>query len=135
MAFLDFNDKLSVKIGIIDEQHKVLINIMNDLHEAMSAGKGKLAIYDTLARLIDYTKMHFAMEQRLMTQYVYPERKIHEIQHQELVKQVDELDQKVKAGRGTVTIETMTFLKSWLNNHILQTDRKFGDYLVSKGVQ
>ena len=135
MAFLNFTDKLSVKIGIIDEQHKILISIINDLHDAMVAGKGRIAIYDTLIRLIDYTKMHFAMEQRLMAQYGYPERKTHETQHQELVNQVDELDRKVKAGQTTVTIETMDFLKKWLNHHILQTDHKFGEFLVTKGLQ
>jgi hemerythrin len=135
MAFLDFTDKLSVKITVIDEQHKELIAIINDLHAAMSAGKGRIAIYDVLARLIEYTKMHFATEARLMVQHSYPDRKNHETQHNELIRQVDELNLKVQGGQISVTIETMDFLKKWLNNHILLTDKQFGVFLAGKGVK
>ena len=135
MAFLDFTEKLSVKISKIDEQHKELIQIINDLHTAMGSGKGRIAIYDILARLVDYTKMHFSTEERLMAQHRYPDQNNHEVQHSDLIRQVDVINRKVETGQVSVTIETMDFLKKWLNNHILLTDKQFGVYLSGKGVK
>jgi hemerythrin len=135
MPYIDFTEKLSVKNTMIDEQHKQLIAIMNDLHQVMAAGKARAAIYEILGRMIDYTKTHFTAEERLMAVYTYPERKSHEGQHAELIRQIDELKAKVQAGQIAVTIETMEFLKKWLNNHILNTDKKLGEYLGGKGVK
>jgi hemerythrin len=135
MAYIDFTDKLSVKVSLIDEQHKKLIEIINDLHDAMVTGQGKTIMDDVLARLIDYTKMHFSTEERLMAQYKYPDRVTHETQHIELTTQVGQLYLKVQQNKGSVTIETMTFLKNWLNHHILETDKKFGAFLIEKGVK
>ena len=134
MAYLDFSSKLSINVDTIDQQHKILIEIINDLHEAMAAGQGKTVMDDVLLRLIDYTRMHFSTEEHLMVQYDYSERIAHETQHFELTSQVGQLYIKVKENKMSVTIETMEFLKNWLNHHILETDKKLGVYLASKGV-
>jgi len=135
MAFIDFSEKLSVQVSIIDDQHKKLIAIINDLHDAMAAGKGKIVINDVLLRLVDYTKMHFSTEERLMAQHNYPDRLAHETQHIELVSQVGQLYNKVIEGKVSVTLDTMVFLKDWLNHHILETDKKLGAFLAGKGVK
>jgi hemerythrin len=135
MAFLDFTDKLSVNVPSIDDQHKKLIAIINDLHSGMAAGKGKAVMNDIFARLIEYVEVHFSTEEKLMAQYNYPDVKTHEAQHINLTNQVGQLYVKVKEGKLSVTIETMEFLKDWLNNHILETDKKLGEFLRSRGVQ
>jgi hemerythrin-like metal-binding protein len=135
MAFLDFSDKLSVNVPTIDNQHKKLIGIINDLHAGMAAGKGKVVLDDILTRLIEYVDVHFSTEEKLMAQYNYPDAKSHETQHINLTTQVGQLYAKVKEGKLSVTIETMEFLKEWLNNHILETDKKLGKFLSTKGVK
>ena len=57
------------------------------------------------------------------------------MQHIDLTNQVGKLFLKVKEGKVTVTIETMEFLKNWLNHHILETDKKLGAFLVEKRVK
>jgi hemerythrin len=135
MAFIDFSEKISVGVVVIDDQHKKLIAIINDLHEAMTTGKGKIVVNDVLLRLIDYTKMHFGTEEKLMAQYNYPDKALHEKQHADLVAQVGQLYAKGQEGKVSVTVDTMVFLKDWLNHHILETDKKFSAFLNSKGVR
>ena len=135
MAYLNFTDKLSVKVVLIDDQHKKLVDIINELHDAMSTGQGKSVMNEVLAHLIDYTKMHLSTEERLMAQYNYPDRILHEAQHIDLTNQVGQLYIKVKENKISVTLETMNFLKDWLNHHILETDKKLGAFLVEKGVK
>jgi len=135
MAYIDFTDKISVKVSIIDEQHKKLVEIINDLHNAMVSGKGKTVMDDILLRMIEYVKVHFSTEESLMVQYDFPERSEHEAQHIELTSQVGELYVKVRENKLNVTIETMNFLKDWLNHHIMETDKKLGAFLQTKGVK
>jgi hemerythrin len=133
MAFLDFTDKLRVNNATIDEQHKKLIEIINDLHSGMAAGKGKTVMDDIFVRLVEYVEIHFSTEEQLMAQFNYPDRQVHTAQHIDLTTQVGRLYQKVKEGKLSVTIETMEFLKNWLNTHILETDKKLGAFLSTKG--
>lgn len=135
MAFIDFTEKLSVRVTVIDDQHKKLIAIINDLHDGMAAGKGKIIIDDVLLRLVDYTNMHFSTEEHLMPQYNYPGKNAHEIQHIDLITQVGQLYAKVIEGKVSVTLDTMVFLKDWLNHHIPETDKKMGAFLADKGVK
>ncbi|MCE1255553.1 MAG: bacteriohemerythrin [Anaerolineae bacterium] len=134
MAYIDWSDKLSVKISVIDEQHKKLIEIINDLYDAMQKGKGKDVLEDVFARLVEYVKTHFKTEEKLMAEYDYPDRKDHETKHNDLTYQVGQLAIKAQTGKITVSLETMAFLKDWLYNHILKTDAKLGQYLKDKGL-
>jgi len=135
MAYIDWTEKLSVGIDIIDEQHKVLFQIINDLHDAMKAGQSKLVIKDVLARLIDYTNFHFSMEETLMEQYGYMESPAHKKMHKDLVADVMTLQLKFERSQRAMGVQVLTFLKVWLNEHILKTDKTFGIYLRQSGMK
>jgi hemerythrin-like metal-binding protein len=135
MPYIEWSDKLSVGVNVIDEQHKILFQIINDLHDAMKAGKSKAIIRDVFARLIDYTNFHFAMETRLMDENAYGEASEHKKMHNDLVDDVVALQKKLESSELTIGVQVLTFLKVWLNEHILKTDKKLGEYLNSKGIR
>ena len=134
MALFEWQDKFSVKINSIDEQHKKLINIINDLHDAMLEGKSREIIKEVLFRLVDYTKTHFTYEEELFEKHGYSEKVSHEKQHDEFVQKLYEVVEKFKVIKSFVSIEIMEFLKDWLVNHIMGIDKKYSDFLISKGV-
>jgi hemerythrin len=134
MAFFEWSDQLSVKVGKMDEQHKVLVSLINELHEAMKAGIGKEATGKTLKRLIEYTKTHFADEEALMRQHGYQGLDVQKAEHAKLTQQVLDFNKDYTAGKITLTMEVMSFLKRWLNEHIANTDKKYGPYLNGKGI-
>ena len=68
MATITWSDNLSVNIKEIDTEHKKLINMINELHSAMGSGKGREAMERSLPGLVDYTKTHFAYEEKLFQQ-------------------------------------------------------------------
>ena len=135
MPIIAWTEAYSVKIKSIDDQHKKLIDLSNQLHDAMSAGKGRETVGQTLGGLIEYTRTHFAFEEKLMTVQAYPAAPQHKAEHESLTRQVVELQGKFLTGQATVTLEVMKFLKDWLTNHILSVDKKFGAYLNTKGVK
>jgi hemerythrin-like metal-binding protein len=134
MDLIVWNEDLSVNIQEINEQHKKLISMINELNTAMGAGKGKDVMGSVLARLVDYTKSHFAVEETLMQKHQYPGYISHKAEHDKLTKQVIDIMDKFKEGKAIVTVEIMNFLKNWLTSHIQTIDKRYSSHLNAKGV-
>jgi hemerythrin len=72
----------------------------------------------------------------MFAEYGYTDSEEHKRQHNELIAQVVELKQKfIKNPQGTMSAELMLFLKRWLTNHIMRTDKHYAEFLISKGVK
>lgn len=133
MATFTWNDSYSVNIKILDEQHKKLFAMIDELHNAMSSGKGKEVIGNVLDEMLEYTKTHFTTEEKLLEKYHYPRLSAQQKEHAAFVQKVSEMQQKMKAGSLTLSIEVSQFLKDWLTKHILGSDKEYGQFLVEKG--
>ncbi len=134
MPLMTWNDRFSVNVGEVDTQHKKLVELLNNFHDAMKQGKGKEAMASTFSELLDYTSYHFSTEEKLFRTHGYPDYFFHKRQHDELTKQAVELSKRFSEGEPVLSSETMTFLKKWLNDHIIGCDKKFGPFLNAKGV-
>jgi hemerythrin len=134
MALMTWNASYSVNVKLIDEQHKKWIDILNELHDAMKSGKGKDKLGGILAELVEYTKVHFAMEERLMQQSGYPHFEGHQRIHADMAREVETLYSRYRAGEPVLSIDVMQFLKNWLSEHIMTTDKNYSPFLNSKGI-
>lgn len=135
MALIIWKEAYSVNIAEIDNQHKKLIELINNLHDAMITGKAKEEMSKILSGLVDYTLYHFATEEKIFDQYDFPGSKAHKKQHNDFIEQVAALQKKHEDGERVLTIDVMNFLRDWLNDHIMGSDKKgYGPYLNSKGV-
>ena len=134
MALISWSDTLAVNIKEIDDQHKSLVGLVNRLHDSMKSGAGNSVIRPVLSDLVNYTSFHFATEEKYMKQYAYPEYLRHKLEHDELTKKTKALNDSCTDGKLTITIEVMNFLKDWLCNHILVSDKKYSPFLRAKGL-
>jgi hemerythrin len=130
----DWSARYSVGVGSVDAQHQNLFAMANELHLAMVTGQSKAALSRTLDRLIQYTTVHFAHEERLMRLYDYPEVAAHCAEHEALRKQVVKFQEEFAAGRVTITVRLLMFLRDWLQNHIAGSDLKLAPYLKERAV-
>jgi hemerythrin len=135
MAFFTWSENFSVGVREMDAQHQKLVAMVNQLHDAMAVGKGNEMIGPILTGLVDYTKSHFAAEERLMSAHGYPTLPAHKVEHENLVKQVGEIVAKFKAGKTMISVSVMNFLRDWLMGHIKGSDKGYGMYLNGKGVR
>ena len=126
---------LSVGVGIIDEQHKGLVDLINELNAAMRQRRSDSVLVGVLERLKQYTVKHFATEEEFFDKFGYPDSAAHKKAHHELVQKVLDFEAELKSGRAKVTMEIMRFLKDWLVGHIMGTDKRYGPFLNSKGVR
>lgn len=135
MTLFAWSDDYSVKIPSIDAQHHKLVDMLNSLHEGMTAGKGSETLERLLIDLVDYTVHHFAYEEKLFAEHGYPLAAEHSEEHKNLVAQVLEFKQRYDTGSAQINMQVMRFLKDWLIKHILGSDKGYSNFLVERGVK
>ena len=134
MPIVSWSDNLSVKIKEVDDQHRQLIDQINVLHDAMKQRKGSEVVGSIIARLADYTQRHFMAEEQLFSKYGYIEAARHTREHNAFIDKVASFQKDFAAGRITLSMDVLTFLKEWLVTHIQTTDKKYAPFLNAKGV-
>ena len=123
-----WSDEFSVNIEEVDEQHRTLVGLVNDLHVAIREHRGKTASRKVLDRLAEYTRTHFMLEESLMRLTRYPGFDVHRQQHEDLIAQVQSLQYKLHHENAAITFELLNFLRKWLIQHILESDKRFGAF-------
>jgi hemerythrin len=135
MAMIEWDDSFSVGVEEINEQHKKLVSMINELYDAMKAGKGKDALGPIINGLIDYTQVHFKTEEDYFDKFGYPLTQAHKLEHKGFVDKVTAFKSDFDAGNTSLTIDVMNFLKDWLIHHIKGSDKKYTEFFHEHGVQ
>jgi hemerythrin len=135
MAFVEWNNSYSVGVNEIDLQHQKLIEMINDLHDAMLQGKGKAVVGEIIKGLVDYAGTHFLTEEKYFDQFEYPEAGSHKEEHSAFTQRVAEFKNGFNTGKFALSINVMDFLSSWLRNHIKVVDKKYGPFFKEKGLK
>lgn len=130
MAMITWNDTFSVQVEELDNQHKRLIGLINQLHDAMIEGKGRAVLASILDELVDYTQTHFATEEVMMKKCDYPGLAEHKEAHDDLTQKVKEFQERYRKGQVSVSVELMNFLHDWVVNHVLSMDKRYAPYLI-----
>jgi hemerythrin len=135
MSSFEWKPELSVGIASIDAQHQKLVKMVQELQTAMISGKGNEVLGKTLDGLIAYAAEHFATEERYFAAHKYPQADAHKKEHEALVSKVLSLQSDFKAGKATITGQTMMFLTEWLIKHIKGSDKQYSAFLTKAGVK
>jgi len=125
-------DSLLVGYNVIDDDHKKLVDIMNQLQMVLSDNRDKNEIMETLEFLVKYTDWHFRHEERLMQTNNYPDMTIHKREHKLLIDQVQYIQHKFMKNDDKAPHELNAMLKAWLINHIYEVDSKLSAFLKSR---
>jgi hemerythrin-like metal-binding protein len=137
MSLITWSDKLSVGVEKIDLQHQVIVDLTNDLHEAMTVGKGYTVLAKVLDESLRYGVYHFETEDRLMkTHGLYGDYLQHDLQHKRFIEYLTTLKVELKSEpyNQNFNITVLNFLSAWFNQHILKSDKKLGIFLNTKGI-
>lgn len=131
MNAVNWDDSLSVGVEVIDEQHKALIQKLNDTSAAVAVGEGERQTAQALEFLIDYTDYHFSTEERHMERVRYPGIVTHKALHAEFKQTLAELEQDFREEGSTKRLADAvhTLLMTWLVKHIQNVDQQFANFL------
>ena len=129
-----WRDEFSVHVEEMDTHHKKLVEIANTIIEILRSEGDRGSLLKAAGALVDYTRHHFSAEEALMKRYDYPHLQSHVQKHRKLIQQVTEYTDDILAGNLPEVSDLKKFLTDWLITHILSEDRKYGEFLNSKGV-
>jgi hemerythrin-like metal-binding protein len=129
LPLITWKESYSVGIPTIDAQHKQLVALINALHDGMRNGLGNEMLSGVFDSLIKYTETHFKDEERMLAVRGYPTLLAHKAQHADFVTDARKLAADFKAGRVALSMPVMSFLKTWLTTHILDSDQQYAAYL------
>lgn len=121
---------LSVGVAEIDDDHRLLIALFNELNRAVAAGESAAYLAATLEELINCTVWHFSHEERLMLKHGFPGIEPHKAAHRELIDAAREWQAKLAQTGYAVTEDEIRYLDRWLTEHILTVDQGLGAFLA-----
>ena len=125
-----WDDAYSVGMAEIDNQHKELVKMTNDLFLSSREGgfAADKAFLQTAKKASDYTREHFSFEEDIMQKAGYPGLADHKKQHSDFLETILKSMLEFEAGK-TAGIEMARFLKKWLLNHIAISDKQYSAFL------
>lgn len=132
--YMVWKDEYSVGIEAMDNDHKKLLNLINQLQTAVHYYTGREFEQQALDELVEYTKTHFKREEDLMAENNYEDLDAHKLQHQQFIEKVSGLIKEYEENADVTIEEALNFLKDWLVKHINGTDKEYGKVLNSKGI-
>jgi hemerythrin-like metal-binding protein len=129
-----WKEAYSVNIAELDQQHRQLFAIVNELDQALQTGDGGSAVAAVLQKLLDNALIHFAAEESLMEQHAFPGLSTHRAQHEMFRQKMADFLEDHKAAKPGVPVALMFFMQTWLKQHVLKTDKQYSAYLNARGV-
>ncbi len=132
-----WEDKYKIGIDVIDQQHKMWFEKLNEMALAVEKNLGTQKIAQTLQFLIDYTNFHFEAEEKYMTETNFPGLKDQLEEHKKFKKTLADLELEFKEDGATSLLSDSieTLLGSWLINHITSKDIEFSKFLTQNNLE
>jgi hemerythrin len=126
---VQWSDEYSVQCEAIDNQHKELVRMTNELFEGCEKRDSMAYFMKAIQGAVMYAKTHFSTEEKYMQKGHYPDFAAHRKEHEDFVEEVLRQVKSFEDGH-TSPLDFAKFLKNWLLNHIAISDKKYAPYLA-----
>jgi hemerythrin len=129
-AHVTWSENYSMGIKIIDDQHKGLLDFVNELYNHASGNEQEERAWFTevIQQAVSYVKNHFATEEKYMVATKFPGYAAHKRIHDEFTLTVVKSVKEFESGKRLVLEKFAYFLKDWVLTHVAVMDRQYSDY-------
>jgi hemerythrin len=135
MALMTWSGKYSVGVEALDNQHKALMKVLNELHAASMRGKAGEVAGPLIQQMVSIASQHFSAEERLMESTKFPGLAAHRVKHKELAAKVGEFVARYEKGDTTMYTQLLYFMRDWLSKHMQTEDQEYAPWLAARGVK
>lgn len=134
---LVWDESYATGVAEIDEQHMILVHTLNEASVKLANDAGIEQLEQITQDLLAYALYHFETEETLMQEYGYEEGSpadaaMHLEQHRSFSAKVVAVRDGIKTGNPIAPADLLAFLNQWLINHILNTDKRLGGYILAR---
>jgi len=127
MPLIEWNEHFSVNEIFLDSHHNKLLNIINNLYDAIQNNKSSQDIKAIVLDLISYTKYHFTEEELLLAKNNYAQLEQQKEAHAIFLDKAWGYLEHLHTDYNKTGNEAFEFLKTWWNQHILELDMQYKD--------
>ena len=131
---MQWDPSFSVGVAMLDEQHKGIIDMINQLLADPKEDVDSETISHVLNKMTRYAIDHFETEERLMAVHKFPELSAHQEMHTAFRKKTVGFCLDTMTNKDSVIDEIFQYLKDWWTDHILKSDMKFRPFFQERGV-
>jgi hemerythrin-like metal-binding protein len=135
MAFISWRSEYEIGVRQVDAEHRKLFDLVNEYYDQHMHGASRKEIERILNGLVAYAEEHFQNEEAIMEEYGYPKIEDHRKQHADLFTSIFAITERLLNEPAKADRETLSFLKKWLRDHIVQDDVDIGHFLRLKQLQ
>ena len=132
MNAMEWKCDYSVGSPELDEHHRHLFVLLNNVYEACMLCKQKDVFCKTVSELTAYAHYHFTAEEKLMEDSKYPGLAVQREEHLLFTNKMAELNKMISPDNDECVIELVEltqFLMNWLTHHILKVDMQYSNQL------
>lgn len=129
MPLLEWDEaQYGIDIDAVDRLHKRLIELLNELNEALLGTESNLLPEEAVAEVISHTISVFEEEERLMREIDYPRYDTHINDHQRFQNHLQQMEEELRQGHYLLRTKAMQELKVWLERHITEADKDYSNF-------
>lgn len=125
-SLVTWSDEFSLGMPEVDAQHKALIDLINRVWISLVKKANHEQTLKIVEELEKYTLTHFTVEEIFMREIAYSQFDEHKKEHEKFVARIAQEKMKIVAGHP-VTLDMLHFLRDWLINHILVSDKRYAE--------
>lgn len=129
MAVFVWNEKFSVGMESIDDQHKYFLKLLNNLNDEIQRKHSAETVQTAINSLFTYGMFHFSAEEKILSSCGYPETGHQRREHSFFVRQVKEMEASCQGGNLACLGSIVSFLRDWFINHIMIEDKKYATFI------
>lgn len=122
---MEWKSEYSVGVVELDNQHKKLIEIINQLVDVIGRVPDEEQVKKIIAEIVAYKAEHFATEEKYFHQFNYEGTEEHEARHHDFNSQIEALQAKNQGDAIGFAFELVEFLEDWFIGHLLSMDKKY----------
>lgn len=122
---IEWEDRYSVGVKLIDDQHKVLVDIVNSLIGLLASTPTKEKVDEIIARILDYKEFHFTTEEGYFKEFNYEKKDEHIAIHNKFNSTLEKIVADSKGDSIVLAFNLVDFLEDWLIHHFMIEDQKY----------
>ncbi len=131
---IEFTGDMENQVAELNEQHKRIVELVNQLYIGLRTDKPKKEIKETLKMLVDFSAWHFSNEERYFEEFEFENADVHTENHKKFLTQIDSFRKKYQTGRIKFYDDVMRFIKVWIETHFASDDKQYEELFKSKGL-
>ena len=129
MALIEWKDEFCTGVPDVDHEHQEIINLINDLHDAMSGEKATISVMEFLGEIYAHVSAHFALEEKIMRAHRYDQYTEHKADHERLLDELRDIMDDYEENAYFSDKEFASHVECWFTEHFKTRDARLHKHL------